>query len=156
MLSLSYNIKATLMSYTYEYPRPAVTVDCLVFLSTQATTKILLIQRKNPPFKNKWALPGGFIDIDEPLERAAYRELKEETGISDIELQQFRTFGKPGRDPRGRTISIVYYGFIKNQNEQARAGSDARNAQWFDLNMLPDLAFDHDNILKLAKGELPL
>lgn len=142
------------MSYTYEYPRPAVTVDCLVFSKENDRVRLMLIQRDRPPFEESWALPGGFVEIDEDLPDAAYRELKEETGITDIELRQFRAFGKPGRDPRGRTISIVYYGFVDPEKTQATAGSDARNVDWFNINNLPELAFDHDKIIEMAREKL--
>jgi len=144
------------MGYTYEYPRPAVTVDCLVFSKENGHLYLLLIQRDRPPFENSWALPGGFVEIDEDLDEAAYRELKEETDISDIKLNQFRAFGKPGRDPRGRTISIVYYGFVDTEKTTAIAGSDARNVDWFDVTDLPPLAFDHDKIIEMALQELGL
>jgi 8-oxo-dGTP diphosphatase len=144
------------MSYTYTYPRPAVTVDCLIFSRSGQTTWLLLIQRDKPPFEGSWALPGGFVDIDEPLETAAHRELEEETAIRDIRLQQFYTFGKPGRDPRGRTISVVYYGFMNHNSQQATAGSDARNARWFDILHLPELAFDHHDIIHLAIKKMEL
>jgi len=138
------------MSYTYTYPRPAVTVDCLIFSRSGENIQLLLIQRDNQPFEGSWALPGGFVEIDEPLESAAHRELEEETGIHDIRLEQFHTFGKPGRDPRGRTISVVYYGFMDHQSQEAAAGSDARNARWFDILHLPELAFDHHEIIQRA------
>ncbi|MGM0530211.1 MAG: NUDIX domain-containing protein [Bacteroidota bacterium] len=142
------------MSYTYDYPRPAVTVDCLVFSRDNRNLRLILIQRDRPPFEKSWALPGGFVEIDEDLDEAAYRELKEETNISDLELRQFRAFGKPGRDPRGRTISIVYYGFADNEKTRPKAGSDAKNVGWFDINDLPALAFDHDQIIEMAREEL--
>jgi 8-oxo-dGTP diphosphatase len=144
------------MSYTYDYPRPAVTVDCLIFSRSGQSTSLLLIQRDKPPFEGDWALPGGFVDIEEPLETAAHRELEEETGIRDIRLQQFQTFGKPGRDPRGRTISVVYLGFMDPHSQQAKAGSDARNARWFDILHLPHLAFDHLDIIHLAIKKMEL
>lgn len=144
------------MSYTYTYPRPAVTVDCLIFSPSGQSTWLLLIQRDKPPFEGSWALPGGFVDIDEPLETAAHRELEEETGIRDIWLQQFHTFGKPGRDPRGRTISVVYSGFMDHNSQQAMAGSDARNARWFDILHLPELAFDHHEIIHRAIKKMEL
>lgn len=137
------------MIYTYAYPRPAVTVDIIVTRVINKSTKILLIERKNEPFKNQWALPGGFVDIDEEIEDAAYRELTEETSVSDIKLDQFRTFGKPGRDPRGRTISIVYFGQLVNVNQKIEASDDAKNLEWFPINDLPELAFDHNQIIKL-------
>ncbi len=142
------------MSYTYEYPRPAVTVDCLVLSKENEQVWLMLIRRDKPPFEKSWALPGGFVEIDEDLDEAAYRELKEETDISDIELRQFRAFGKPGRDPRGRTISIVYYGFVDSEKTTAIAGSDARNVDWFEINDLPPLAFDHDEIIEMARRKL--
>ena len=134
------------MIYTYAYPRPAVTVDIIIIKEDK--NQILLIERKNEPFKNQWALPGGFVDIDEELENAAYRELEEETSISNIKLHQFKTFGKPGRDPRGRTISIIYYGILKNNNQVIKAGDDAKNLKWYSLDNLPLLAFDHIEIIK--------
>ena len=135
------------MIYTYAYPRPAVTVDIIVTKNINNINHILLIERKNQPFKNMWALPGGFIDIDEEIESAAYRELQEETSLSDIKLIQYQTFGKIGRDPRGRTISIIYYGSLQNENQTIKAGDDAKNAQWFPLDNLPELAFDHTKII---------
>lgn len=135
------------MIYTYAYPHPAVTVDIIVLKKVIDSFYILLIERKNDPFKNRWALPGGFVDIDEEIDTAAYRELKEETSISEIKLSQFYTFGKPGRDPRGRTISIVYAGLLKNTNQKIGAGDDAKNLSWFQLNNLPSLAFDHQEII---------
>ena len=95
-----------------------------------------------------WALPGGFVEIDEDLEAGANRELEEETGLKNIALTQFKTYGTPGRDPRGRTISVVYYGFLTNKSPKIEAGDDAAEASWFDLNDLPELAFDHEEILK--------
>lgn len=133
------------MIYTYAYPRPSVTVDIIVIDKNEG--RILLIERGNEPFKNRWALPGGFVDMDEDIHVSAYRELKEETSLSDIELDQFRAYGKPGRDPRGRTISIVYFGILKNDQQDIQAGDDAKNTQWFSLNKLPELAFDHSQII---------
>ena len=135
------------MIYTYAYPRPAVTVDIIVLKNFDAHPEILLIERKNEPFKNMWALPGGFVDKDEDIETAAYRELKEETSIEDINLSQLHTFGKPGRDPRGHTISVVHTGFLKNNNQKIQAGDDAKNLQWFSVDQLPELAFDHQEII---------
>jgi 8-oxo-dGTP diphosphatase len=136
------------MIYTYAYPRPAVTVDIIVLKNSENHPEILLIERKNEPFKNMWALPGGFVDKDEDIETAAYRELKEETSIEDINLSQLHTFGKPGRDPRGHTISIVHIGFLQNSNQKIQAGDDAKNLQWFSVNQLPELAFDHREIIQ--------
>ncbi|MBU8893482.1 MAG: NUDIX hydrolase [Bacteroidales bacterium] len=137
------------MLFTYAYPRPAVTVDIIVTKIIENSEYILLIERKNEPFKNQWALPGGFIDINEEIDDAAYRELQEETAISEINLNQFRTFGTPGRDPRGRTISIIYTGELTNLNQRIEAGDDAKNLNWFHLNKLPEMAFDHKEIVQL-------
>ena len=138
------------MSYVYEYPRPALTVDIIIFLKEKEDTKILLIQRGHYPFEGLWALPGGFVDINETLEKAAKRELQEETGLKDIELSQFYTFGDLNRDPRGRTVSVVYYGFVKTENSTVKGGDDAHDAKWFSLKSLPLLAFDHNIIIEEA------
>ncbi|MEL7122775.1 MAG: NUDIX domain-containing protein [Bacteroidota bacterium] len=139
------------MPYTYEYPRPAVTVDCVIFgMTDQFELKVLLIQRKNEPYINEWALPGGFVDMKEDLETAALRELEEETGIKDVFIEQLYTFGSPIRDPRGRVISIAYYALVNLEKHPVRASSDAREVNWFDFNDLPALAFDHKNILQVA------
>ncbi len=137
------------MIYTYAYPRPSVTVDIIILKNIVSKPQLLLIERKHEPFKNKWALPGGFVDIDEEIEDAAYRELKEETFITEINLVQFRTFGKIGRDPRGRTISIVYSGILKNSTQEIKAGDDAKDLNWFCIEDLPELAFDHKEIVEL-------
>src|SRR6056297_2259922 len=128
------------MIYTYAYPRPAVTVDIIVFKNIENNPEILLIERKNEPFKNMWALPGGFVDKDEDIKTAAYRELAEETSIKNIQLSQLQAFGKPGRDPRGHTISIVHIGFLKNNNQKIDAGDDVTNLQSFSVDQLPELA----------------
>jgi 8-oxo-dGTP diphosphatase len=138
--------------YTYKYPRPAVTVDILVF--RKKMSEVLLIKRLHPPFEGKWALPGGFMDMDETLEAAAVRELEEETGLSGIELKQLHAFSALDRDPRHRTVSVAFYGVLENEQTLARAGSDAKEAEWFNLNDLPPLAFDHDKILKTAFKKL--
>jgi len=134
------------MSYTYKYPRPCVTVDIAIIKPAENDYEILLIQRANPPFKDMWALPGGFIDMDEDLDESALRELKEETGIEKVELTQFKTYGAPKRDPRHRTITVVYSGFVPQQT-RVLAGDDAKNVQWFPLSQLPSLAFDHGEII---------
>ncbi|MEA3318070.1 MAG: NUDIX hydrolase [Bacteroidota bacterium] len=138
------------MSFTYKYPRPAVTVDCLIFSKINSDNYILLIQRKNNPYKNYWAFPGGFVDNNEDIEKAAHRELNEETGLEDIKLKQFYTFGKVNRDPRGRTITIAYFGFADKNLTNITANSDAKNAKWIKITELPKLAFDHNEILNLA------
>ena len=120
----------------------------LVHISINESEYFLLIERKNEPFKNQWALPGGFIDINEEIEVAAYRELKEETSISDIKLHEFHTLGKPGRDPRGRTISIIFSGELINLNQKIEAGDDAKNFGWFNLKDTFNVAFDHKDIVQ--------
>ncbi len=141
------------MSYTYKYPRPALTVDCLIFRK-EPVLQLLLIQRKFPPFENNWALPGGFVEMEEDLIEAAKRELNEETGLDGIDLFQLQTFGKPGRDPRGRTISVVFWGESANE-KSVIAGDDAQKARWFTISKLPKLAFDHEEILKLGFKNIP-
>lgn len=138
------------MSYVYNYPRPAVTTDIAVFRQNGEQLQVLLIQRLNAPFKDQWALPGGFVDEDEALEHAALRELKEETHIEGIELRQMHAFGKPGRDPRGHCVSIVYTGWLPKNARPPKAGDDAKTLQWFDFTKLPKLAFDHDEIMVMA------
>ena len=134
-------------TFTYNYPKPSVTTDCILIKLTGRAKTILLIKRKHDPFMGKWALPGGFVEIDEDLEDGAKRELEEETGLKNIALAQFKTYGTPGRDPRGRTISVVYYGFLTNESPKIEAGDDAEEASWFELHKLPELAFDHEFIL---------
>ena len=136
--------------FTYNYPRPAVTVDSIL-VSKQ--NSVLLIERGRDPFKGKWALPGGFIDMDEELETACQRELEEETGLRVGELKQFRAYGGVNRDPRHRTISVLFYAFTDDELI-ANAGDDAAKAQWFPLNQLPELAFDHQQILEEFKTEV--
>lgn len=142
------------MTYTYNYPRPAVTVDIIIMRCHENTDEVLLIERLNPPFQNSWALPGGFVDKDENLSEAASRELKEETGLHNIELVQFYTFGDKGRDPRGHTVSVVYYGVLASHQMQAVAGDDAKKLRWFNINDLPPLAFDHNDIMQLFKEKV--
>lgn len=136
--------------YCYEYPRPATTTDCVVFSYSGETLNVLLIQRGNEPFKNKWALPGGFMQMDETAEECAKRELKEETGIEISELEQLYTFTAIDRDPRERTISIAYLTLVNATDYNVTAADDAANADWFNINNLPLLAFDHEQILRLA------
>lgn len=142
------------MPYTYEYPHPAVTVDGVVFGYDDADLKVLLIQRDGPPFRMKWALPGGFVGIDESIEDAVRRELEEETGITRLYLEQLYTFGEPKRDPRERVISVAYYALVKLADHTVRAASDARNVAWFPVADLPQLAFDHEDILEIALRRL--
>jgi 8-oxo-dGTP diphosphatase len=141
--------------YVYDWPRPMVTVDAVVFTVTTEAIKLLLIKRGHEPFKGKWAFPGGFIGIDEELDDAVARELQEETGLTGVRLEQMHTFGKPGRDPRGRQITVAYMGIIKDGLDRIKAGDDAAEAQWFDINDLPqNMAFDHDLVAKFAVERL--
>lgn len=143
------------MPYTYEFPRPSLTVDCVIFgLDESSQLKVLLIQRAKEPFKGQWALPGGFVDMDEPLEKAALRELEEETGVRDVFIEQLYTFGAPDRDPRGRVVSVGYFALVNLAEHPVQAASDARNVKWFELDVLPELAFDHDQILTVAINRL--
>lgn len=130
--------------------RPAVTVDVVLVTVVEGRRKVLLIRRKKPPFKGQWAIPGGFVEPHEPLAAAARRELQEETGLEPEHLEQLHTFGDPGRDPRGWTISVVYRALLSKDDAgagQLRAGSDADDVGWFDLRDPPPLAFDHARIL---------
>lgn len=128
----------------------AVTTDCVVFYKADTKEiKILLIQRESEPFKNSWALPGGFLEDEEPLEEGAKRELKEETGLQISEVHQLKAFGSPGRDPRGRTISIAFWGEVSSE-EKVEGSDDAKDANWFEVKNLPDLAFDHKQIIEYA------
>ncbi len=138
------------MGYTYEYPRPALTVDCVIFGLDGRDLKVLLIERALEPFKGKWALPGGFVNMEENLYDAALRELEEETGVKDVFIEQLFTFGEPGRDPRGRVVSVAYYALVNLKEHPIQASSDARNAAWFPVDELPKLAFDHDAIADMA------
>ncbi len=131
----------------------AVTVDSVIFKDVQNGYELLLIRRKNEPFKNQWSLPGGYLEMDEALEIGALRELKEETGLSMEKLQQVGAFGALGRDPRGRTISVAFAGKINNSGK-VKGGDDAEDAQWFPLDDLPELAFDHSEIIKAATNLL--
>lgn len=136
------------MPYTYEYPMPAVTVDAVIFRKTDGSSEVLLIRRLNEPFKGQWAIPGGFINIDEELDDAVVRELHEETGIVHHALKQLFTVGTVGRDPRYRTISVIYFGWSDEKAMQVTAGDDAAEVAWFSINELPSLAFDHLEVLK--------
>jgi 8-oxo-dGTP diphosphatase len=137
--------------YTYDYPRPSVTSDIAV-LRLEEVPEILLVKRKDNPFQGMWALPGGFMEMEESLEDAARRELLEETGIKAGELIRFDSYDKPGRDPRGRTITQVFVMIWKKEMGSPQAGSDASELSWFSLTELPDLAFDHAEILSDVIG----
>lgn len=135
-------------TYTYSYPRPSVTTDCVIFGYDGKDLKVLLIQRGIPPFQGMWAFPGGFLQMDEDAIDGAKRELKEETGLEDAYIEQFRTFSAVERDPRGRVITIAHLSLVKIS--EVRGGDDAAKAEWFKLSEIPQLAFDHDMILREA------
>lgn len=138
------------MEYSYKYPRPSVSVDIMIFIKSIKEIEVLLIQRKNSPYQHFLALPGGFMDMDERLEKAAIRELKEETNIDVKSLKQFGIYDNPDRDPRGRTLSVIFYTILEKKPNNIKAGDDAKTVEWRSLNKLPELAFDHTQILKDA------
>ena len=141
--------------YTYDYPRPALTVDIVAFSVQNQKLNVLLIERAEPPFAGMWALPGGFVQIDEDLISAAERELEEETGVQGAYLEQLYTYGAPERDPRGRVISVAHFALIpSNKPIQSSGGSDAVQAQWHPIHQLPPLAFDHLEIVNYALRRL--
>lgn len=145
------------MSSLNKYPRPSVTVDLVIFTIADDDLKVLLIRRGGEPFKGCWALPGGFVEIGESLEAAAARELSEEAGVTNVYLEQLYTFGDPGRDPRGRVISVSYFALVDADRQRIRAASDAADAQWqsvFDTKTNGKLAFDHKRILDYAVWRL--
>jgi len=142
------------ISYSYEYPRGALTVDCVVFGLDDSELKVMLIQRGVAPFKGKWALPGGFVRLDETLDEAARRELEEETGLRNIYLEQLFTFGAVDRDPRERVVSVAHYALINLSEHNVQAASDASAAAWFGVHDVPSLAFDHAEILQVALERL--
>lgn len=142
------------MAYTYEHPRPAVTVDAVVFARDGDALRVLLVRRGRPPFEGAWALPGGFVEMDETLLESAKRELAEETGLTGVALEQLHAFGDPGRDPRGRTVSVVHWGVMDGPPPAVRGDDDADEARWHDVDALPELAFDHADILAKALERL--
>lgn len=138
--------------FHYKYPHPSVTTDCVIFGFDGVKLKVLLIERGCEPYKGRWAFPGGFLKMDESAEEGAKRELEEETGLKAAYIKQFHTFTEPDRDPRERVITIAYYALVRIQD--VKGGDDAAKAQWFDLEDVPSLAFDHDRILRKAMQEL--
>ncbi|MEO1618097.1 MAG: NUDIX domain-containing protein [Planctomycetota bacterium] len=142
------------MTFQYEFPRAALTVDCVVFGLDDAELKVMLIQRDLAPFRGKWALPGGFVHTDESLEDAARRELREETGLKNVFLEQLYTFGDLNRDPRERVVTVAWYALVRLSDHRVKAATDARDAAWFRLHELPKLAFDHGSILETAHERL--
>jgi 8-oxo-dGTP diphosphatase len=144
---------ATPGRFSYDYARPALTVD-VVLVTREAKPRVLLIERKGEPFAGKWALPGGFVEEGERLAAAAVRELEEETGLTVTELEPLYTAGDPGRDPRGWTVSVVFLARVDARKAKAVAGDDAAKVGWFPLGKLPELAFDHSMLLERAKARL--
>ena len=142
------------MSFTYEYARPALAVDCVVIGLDESDLKVLFIQGKLTPFQHAWALPGGFVRIEETLDAAARRELQEEAGVTDVYLEQLYTFGDLDRDPRERVVSTAYYALAKLSDHRVRASTDAMGVGWFGLDDLPKLAFDHEMIVARAQDRL--
>lgn len=140
--------------YTYDYERPALTVDLVIYTVKDNDLKILLIKRNSEPFKDMWAIPGGFVQNGETLEQAANRELFEETGVRDIYLEQLYTFGEPGRDPRGWVVTVAYIALISSDNLKLFASTDAQDVSWFSVYQKPTLAFDHEKILDYSLKRL--
>lgn len=138
--------------YYYRYPHPSVTTDCVIFGYAEKRLHVLLIERGIEPYKGKWAFPGGFLKMDESAEEGALRELQEETGLKDAYIEQFHTFSQPDRDPRERVITIAYYALVQIQD--VKGGDDAAKARWFPVDEVPQLAFDHDMILREALHRL--
>lgn len=142
------------MPCTYKYPRAALTVDCVVFGFDEGELKVLLIQRAGEPFKGHWALPGGFVGLDETLDTAARRELAEEAGLKDVFLEQLYTFGTVDRDPRERVVSVAHYALVRLAAHETKAATDASDARWFPISQVPKLAFDHAHILATGRARL--
>ena len=141
--------------YIYDWPRPMFAADIALFSFFAGKAKLLLIERKDEPFKGQWALPGGFVDIDEEVEDTATRELQEETGMAGVPLEQMRTFSGVGRDPRGRVITVLFMGVLTEGQNKLKAGDDAAKARWFNIEKLPrDLAFDHKEVTRFAIEKL--
>lgn len=138
--------------YCYKYPHPAVTTDCVIFGFDGSQLKVLLIERGIEPYKGRWAFPGGFLNMNETAEQGALRELQEETGLTGAYIEQFHTFTDPKRDSRERVITIAYYALVRIQ--EVKGGDDAARAQWFGMDEVPQLAFDHDAILRMALARL--
>ena len=148
-------IKEDQEHFCYSYARPAVTADVVVFAVLEGDLSVLLVRRRNEPWANCWALPGGFVDTEETLGEAARRELQEETGLRDIFIEQLYTFGDPGRDPRGRTITVAYYAMLEPAGiDDVCPGDDAAGARWFEVETLEELAFDHAEIVRRAVDRL--
>ena len=140
--------------YCYRYPHPALTVDCVIFGFDGQCLKILLVERGLEPYKGMWALPGGFVRIDETVEQAAARELREETNLTEVYLDQFRVYSDPQRDPRERVVTVAFIALVRPEAYSVVAGDDAANALWFEEDMLPPMAFDHERIIRDAREHL--
>lgn len=153
---IKYLNKLVELPFYYKYPRPALTVDAVVFGLDEEGLKILLIQRRDEPFKDMWALPGGFLDVDQDdtAEDAVARELQEETALENIFLEQLYTFSKVGRDPRERVVSVAYYGLVKPDLLKPVAGDDAKEVEWSPVDDLPELAFDHKDIVEMGLARI--
>ena len=141
-------------NFCYKYPRAAVTTDSVVFGIHGKRLSVLLIERAGEPYKGSWAIPGGFLEINETVETCAKRELEEETGLVNVNLQQFHVFSKVDRDPRDRVLTVAFWGVVQQSDFHAKAGDDAANVKWFKISQLPSLAFDHAEIISLAYKEL--
>ena len=142
------------MPHSYKFARPALTVDCVVFGLDDEDLKVLLIERDLPPFEGQWALPGGFVRVDESLDDAALRELREETGLKKVFLEQLYTVGDLDRDPRERVVTVTYYALVRLSSHKVKAATDARQALWFAIDDVPKLAFDHQKIMTMAHERL--
>ncbi|MDZ4857586.1 MAG: NUDIX hydrolase [Candidatus Hydrogenedentes bacterium] len=140
--------------YTYPYPRPILAADSAVFTLRDGALHVLLIERGHGPFEGDWALPGGWVDEDEPVDKAGARELFEETGLQNVSLRQVFAIGDPGRDPRGWCVTVVYIAVIDFKEHPLRPGDDARHAEWMPVNKLPPLAFDHAKVMRVAVQRL--
>src|SRR5436305_5379910 len=148
------DLNSNIMPHTYQFPRAALTVDCVVFGYDEGELKVLLIQRALEAIKGRWALPGGFVRVEETVDDAARRELAEETGLKNVFLEQLYTFGALDRDPRERVVSVAFYALVKLSDHRAKAATDAANAEWFPISKTPKLAFDHAGILATALARL--
>lgn len=148
------NLTKSIIMFTYKYPHPAVTTDSVIFGFDGSSINILLIERGGEPFKGAWALPGGFIHMDETVEEGARRELREETNIQDVYLEQFHIFSDVNRDPRERILSVAFFALVSKNDFEVIAGDDASKAQWHEWNHLPPLAFDHAEIIRMARERL--
>lgn len=142
--------------YQYKYPRAALTADLAVFGFDGRQLYILLIERGGEPYRGSWALPGGFLEMDETIEQCAARELREETGVEDIFLEQFHVYSDVNRDPRERVVTVAFVALVRKSDLSLVAGDDARRAGWFELEALPPLAFDHNKIIADARRHLQL